>query len=493
MSLTLLLFWMIDITVGLLPGGEISKRDMRVQIANNLAVQVAQLMDASQQDLLAKTLSEMDKLNHNISAIRLLSPAGTTIAESHVEETRPVQVLASSDTRSDTIAIPIYRGDEHQATISIDFSIQAPISQRFAWVTPGVITPTLIIVFGSLFFYLYLRRVLQHMDPSKVIPGRVSSALNTLTEGVVIVDLNGRLMLTNTAFSKLHPDAEDNTLGVKINEIPWLDHEDQPWDKVLSKQTRQAKAHFDISLPCEQGDCGEEALCKVIINASAVADDDGQLKGCLITFQDVTEQEKTNSRLRKTLSELYRTQQEIEEKNKELTQLASYDQLTGLLNRRAFFEQAEELFSQHKASLTPLVCIMCDIDHFKRVNDGYGHAVGDEAIKIVSRFLQNTVRPGDIVGRYGGEEFCIILPNVDEVSGGHIAERIRKKIYQLAGKGIRSVPNLQITCSFGLAPLDHSCDSLSTLIDEADQALYLSKENGRNQITVYQDKKTVLL
>ncbi len=482
----MLLFWMIDITVGLLPGNQISEQELRSRIANTLTIQVAQLLESEQLETLAKTLDAVERLNESIISIVVSTPEGKILAQSKGARYRSAKAPA----KASEVSVPIARGQEKVATVRISFSSRNGVATPYAWLTPKLITPTLILIFGSLFFYLYLRRVLQHLDPSKVIPGRVSSALDTLTEGVMIMDLNGRLMLVNDAFKRLHPEAAGQVIGEKVEKIRWLQAEDeQPWEKILGKQAIQSRRTFEYRIPRED----REDICKVIINASAVTDDEGRLRGCLVTFQDITEQEKTNAQLRKTLAELYRTQKQIEEKNRELTLLASYDQLTGLLNRRAFFERGEAIFKEHKRTLTPLVCIMCDIDHFKRINDGYGHAVGDEAIKLVAKFLRDTVRPGDIVGRYGGEEFCIILPNVDEVGGLRIAERIRTKIERLAGQGVRSVSGLKITCSFGLAPLDHSCETLGSLIDEADQALYKSKENGRNQVTVYDEARTVLL
>lgn len=128
-----------------------------------------------------------------------------------------------------------------------------------------------------------------------------------------------------------------------------------------------------------------------------------------MTLQDITEQERTNARLHQTMKALQTSQKKIEAQNRELQQLASYDQLTGLLNRRAFFEKGEKLFTEYQQSGAPLACIMCDIDHFKSVNDNHGHPVGDEAIMVVTRFLQQNVRPSDLVGRYGGEEFWVVF------------------------------------------------------------------------------------
>ncbi|RYZ78585.1 MAG: GGDEF domain-containing protein, partial [Moraxellaceae bacterium] len=122
-------------------------------------------------------------------------------------------------------------------------------------------------------------------------------------------------------------------------------------------------------------------------------------------------------------------------------------------------------------------CIMLDIDHFKRVNDTYGHNAGDEVIKMVASIVSELVRDVDLVARFGGEEFCIVLPGAPLAQACLIAERCRKKIAASVCNGIR------ITSSFGVTSKREGATTPNELIHQADQALYFSKQNGRNRVT----------
>ncbi len=481
-SLTLLLFWMIEIAIGFSPASPRATQEIRENITNNLSIYVANLLEKDDIQGLKNTLLEVKKLNSDITLIKVLSTSGELIAQSSDLNLPPSDASPKS---SATLSVTLYRGQEHTATVKVSFASPLNSNTLSFPLPPSLLIPLLIIILGSLIFYLYLRRVLLHLDPTNVIPERVTTAFDTLNEGVLVIDLKGQVLLFNEAFKHLHPHAKEISMGQKINTIKWLKMKTEsapPWETVLEKNLHVSRKRFDITL--SQHDKGD-ILRHVIINASPIINGEAGLNGCLVTFLDITEQEKTTALLKQTNAELQTTQNTLEGKNKELYLLASYDQLTGLLNRRAFFSKGNAMFERYKKTLTPLVCIMCDIDHFKRINDTHGHGVGDEAIRIVSRFLRDTVRPNDLVGRYGGEEFVIMLPDVDELGACRVAERIRTKIETLAGKGVRSVEGLHFTCSFGLASLDHKCETLSVLIDKADQALYVSKDTGRNKVSVY--------
>ena len=123
--------------------------------------------------------------------------------------------------------------------------------------------------------------------------------------------------------------------------------------------------------------------------------------------------------------------------------------------------------------------LMLDIDHFKEINDAYGHTVGDEVIRALAHVVRGNVRTGDCAGRYGGDEFAIVLPGMHARDALAIAQRIRE---QTEGVRLRSLPELRITSSIGVAPADHRHSSLRAWIDAADAALYVAKNGGRNQV-----------
>jgi diguanylate cyclase (GGDEF)-like protein len=131
--------------------------------------------------------------------------------------------------------------------------------------------------------------------------------------------------------------------------------------------------------------------------------------------------------------------------------------------------------------------MMFDIDHFKDVNDTYGHQAGDEVIRQTSRTLQRTIRKTDVAGRYGGEEFAVLLVNTEKDNAHILAERLRKRIEALTIQ--YDGMEIKFKISLGLAELDENLNDHTEWLEQADQALYYSKENGRNQTTIYSKDK----
>ena len=168
-----------------------------------------------------------------------------------------------------------------------------------------------------------------------------------------------------------------------------------------------------------------------------------------------------------------------------LTRQATIDNLTGLLRREEMARRAGEEIDRARRTGQPLVCIMCDIDHFKRVNDLFGHATGDRALCAVARLLSTGRRSYDLAGRMGGEEFMLLIPGPPLEEGAAIAERLRRAIQDYPWSG-ESLP--QLTLSFGVAELLHgSYPDLAALGAAADAALYEAKHRGRNQVCRVED------
>lgn len=169
----------------------------------------------------------------------------------------------------------------------------------------------------------------------------------------------------------------------------------------------------------------------------------------------------------------------------EVEQLASTDSLTGLHNRRHFMELAKREFGRARRYQRPLTAIMIDIDHFKQVNDTYGHAVGDQVLQIVAERFRKTVRDIDILGRYGGEEFATLLLETGLDGACTVAERLRQCVTEppINTDG----DTLSITISVGVAILDKACTDLDILLVRADQALYVAKQAGRNRVFIWRE------
>ena len=157
---------------------------------------------------------------------------------------------------------------------------------------------------------------------------------------------------------------------------------------------------------------------------------------------------------------------------------AATDSLTGLPNRRALHDTLRRMVAQAGRSLAPLAAIALDLDHFKQINDRFGHEKGDDVLAAVGRLLADTVRDSDIAARAGGEEFCILLPDTDLDGALEVAEKLRAAIVRLEVPGV----DMRIAGSFGVASFPLHAMDTPTLLRKADRALYVAKQQGRNRV-----------
>ncbi len=179
------------------------------------------------------------------------------------------------------------------------------------------------------------------------------------------------------------------------------------------------------------------------------------------------------------------TERLLVERNQELLQLASTDILTGLANRRAIRQLAEAEIRRAKRYQKDLAVLMLDIDHFKHINDKYGHAAGDKVLAEFATLCQHSIRDSDLAARYGGEEFVILLPEIDIKTAILSAERIRTTIAEHQFR-LTDGSDIAVTCSIGIAMYLPGQDNLDKLLLRADQALYQAKHQGRNRCSVQQ-------
>ncbi|MEC7524639.1 MAG: diguanylate cyclase [Myxococcota bacterium] len=164
----------------------------------------------------------------------------------------------------------------------------------------------------------------------------------------------------------------------------------------------------------------------------------------------------------------------------ESRRLATVDALTGLFNRRAFVDAARRELARAQRHRDPLSVLLFDIDHFKSINDGQGHAMGDRVLKSVGDLLSSLARESDVCARWGGEEFVILLTSTDLPGGAQAAERVRAAIEAMRVDNDRG-ERIPVTASFGVATLEPN-EEMDALVDRADRAMYLAKTSGRNRV-----------
>ena len=208
-----------------------------------------------------------------------------------------------------------------------------------------------------------------------------------------------------------------------------------------------------------------------MVNATPVLGSDGKPRGAMATFDDVTSIEEKNQQLEEMLQSLKTSFEDVRQKNMELKVLAARDPLTGCLNRRSLFDAFVVEWQSAAAQGSFLSCIMVDVDHFKLVNDEHGHAAGDEVLQKLSAALLEGVRKTDFVGRYGGEEFCLLLPRTSLRAAAAIAEKLRLRVAE-------ACISRKVTASFGVSSTESGASHPQELLEEADRAMYLSKKTG---------------
>ncbi|MEY4592859.1 MAG: hypothetical protein RIR18_1754 [Pseudomonadota bacterium] len=176
----------------------------------------------------------------------------------------------------------------------------------------------------------------------------------------------------------------------------------------------------------------------------------------------------------------------MRDSNKQLYYLAMHDQLTGVLNARAYYEICDRFILLAKRTSAPYSVLFIDLDHFKSVNDTHGHAAGDLVLKTAVQCVSSCIRTSDSLGRVGGEEFSVFLPNTDLDSAIQVAETIRQSIEALA-INVSPETTLKISASIGVAKNQHSDQTMQEIQQQADLAMYKAKKGGRNRVSCFEE------
>ena len=181
----------------------------------------------------------------------------------------------------------------------------------------------------------------------------------------------------------------------------------------------------------------------------------------------------------------YRFYVAMVEANQKFRELAATDPLTGLMNARAYYSLCNQLIPGALRADAPFAVLFIDIDHFKRINDTYGHAAGDEVLREVADCIRNSVRQSDVSARIGGEEFSVFLPVADQAGASRLAEKLRANIEELRPV-VAGAEKIRVTASIGLASREARHVAIEHIQRDADIAMYQAKQQGRNRVTVFE-------
>lgn len=463
--------------LGLAPGTERQQLKVRQNLAETLAVQIILAIQRGDSLLLQAMLENVVERNTEVKSIAVRRNDGTIVAQTS-NHTSFWSGAASENSTPTHIRLPLLINSTKRGTFEISFEPLTHDGSLFFGIPSFALLIIFVSVTGFVGFWLYIKRALHYLDPSAVVPARVRNALNILAEGVLILDKREQIVLVNYSLAHNLQCDEKNLMGRKASSLGWKIDSDAktkelPWLSALSTGQKQ----IGVRLLLQQAD-EDERIFRV--NAVPILDDKGNSQGTIASFDDISELEAKNRQLQETIKQLAATHLSIENKNRELKHLASRDPLTDCYNRRSLFEYLTATFDKARNANAEYACIMADIDYFKRVNDTYGHSVGDEIIKMAACTLRDVIREGDVLARFGGEEFCIILPGAPISQAHMIANRCRERI---AGQICHGV---QVTSSFGVSSIRLGAMTPNELIQQADEALYHAKAHGRNRVSDWQ-------
>jgi len=374
----------------------------------------------------------------------------------------------------DQMFVPLFVGDKPRGIVELRFADSKPRGLSGYLRSRSFLQLMFVLAVGTLLYSLYLSKMLNHLDPSQVIPDRVRSALDTFAEGLLVLDSSERIVQANRSFISILGEDHDLLPGSKVKQLPWIrDDSTAPWTAALKNGTPHLGQTMEMTI-------GQRRVT-FLVNASPIFSDKGKLQGVLASFDDVTLHEQRKRELEQTLQVLGESREQIRQQNTELRMLATRDPLTGCMNRRSFFETIAMKWENAAISGTNLTCIMIDVDHFKMVNDVHGHSAGDEVLRTVGRTLLELEKTGATVCRFGGEEFCIALEETSLEASREFAEDIREIIKAERPGG------LELTVSIGVAVAATADLEFQTALDHADRSLYVAKMRGRDRVVCRTD------
>lgn len=290
-------------------------------------------------------------------------------------------------------------------------------------------------------------------------PERYAELVRNITAfGVYLIDRNGRIQSWNVGAKNITGFSEAEVVGKPFSD---LFSESALRDSAPAKSLAFARENRHCrDVHSRRRKTGAEYVAECTLDAVRL--DTGEITGFVEVFHDITDQKQREEKLYKQ---------------------ATRDALTGAFNRGHFTEMATQEIERARRFGEPLSALLLDIDHFKKVNDTYGHDVGDRAIITLANTVMGSLRKLDFLGRIGGEEFAVVLPRANKEPALEMAQRLRLKIAEQ--KVTAGDKEFSFTTSIGLAALRPHTKDLAELLRNADAALYKAKREGRNRVEVW--------
>jgi diguanylate cyclase (GGDEF)-like protein/putative nucleotidyltransferase with HDIG domain/PAS domain S-box-containing protein len=469
------------LALGLFPDSDGATLRGRKSLCEAVAIHCATAAERGDVQAIQTTTQAIAERDADLLSAAVRRADGTLLAQTGDHEANWQHAV---DAPSDGSQIRVPIAGETAPWGQIEFRFR-PLAPQSSWAPlPYSILGLMLFVapVSFLIFLLYLKYVgrVGAGGHTGTTPRHVRDALNTLTEGVLILDKQRRIAMANEAFARLVGQSATELEGRDVASFDWHSREgavapaSMPWDRAAEEGIAQTGTILTLK-------GATQGLHTLSINATSVVDPNGDRRGTLVTLDDQTLIEKKNAHLRKLLQRLREARAAMRRQNEELRAMATRDPLTNCFNRRAFFAELETQWASASRYDLLLSCVLVDIDHFKSINDRFGHGVGDKVLQHVGATLLGTVRKGEMVCRYGGEEFCILLPHCSLADAYQAAERYRD---QLAANQCAGV---SVTASLGVSSLSLGATTPGELLDQADKALYHAKRSGRNRAICFDD------
>lgn len=408
----------------------------------------------------ARFVAVCDQQGHRIAGAGELPLASEPVGRDHMRTTRIVRLPLLSD-EIEWGELQLYVPDHPE--ISMTRAILGANTPRRIGVGVG---SALFAVLGL----LVRKRKRLVKKPDAPLPQFIRY-LDQLCEGVVIVAVDGRIVSCNAAFLRLIGRDVDAVHQQPLSDLPWnrdIWQDGLPWEIAARKQ----KQVSDCAMTIEHLDGESRSL---MVSVSPIRDEDDELRGFFAAFNDRTEIEQRNTTVLHLLKRLEESRNKLEQKDETLRRQSLIDPLTGMLNRVATIAEAQTLFAAGN-SAQPLSCIVLGIDHLSEINTQQGQSSGDQLLCLVARLLQSKMQEGHIIGRYGGDEFCILVPKCRLELAANLANELRVRIAEM------KVGERSVTATFGVASTSLSPRDAHQLLVFSDKAMQAGKRWGGNQV-----------